>query len=620
MCGICGIVDFNTAPLGSSVESMNRALVHRGPDMEGIKEFRECALGHRRLSILDLSEAARQPMVLSARGIALVFNGEIYNFRSLRASLEKKGHVFKTNSDSEVLLALYAEKQEDMLEDLNGMFSFAIWDDERKRLFLARDRLGKKPLYYHASVGRLSFSSELYSLRQDPTVPQNISAQALFQYFLYDFIPAPQTIFSGVAKLPAGHRAFFDRDGLRIERYWTPPLPDEPQDYGQACVALQELLEDSVKLRLISDVPLGTFLSGGIDSTLISALVTRHAARRVKTFSIGFPGTSHDESKWSQMAARYLGTHHKEFSSNLDIETLFPDIVQHFGEPFVDSSAVPTWHLARQTRQDVTVALSGDGGDELFGGYDRYLARRLQSFYEVLPKVVRTRFIEPLVEKLPETTDYYGTSTLKKLKLFLRGCARFHEQPLALVPRTFSQEQAARLTGVTYQPEGDTCLSIARQYVGLEPATAMMLTDIQTYLAEDILTKVDRMAMAHSLEVRCPLLDYRVVELACRLPLSFKLKRIASKRILRDVAKPYVPASILARPKYGFQIPLGEWLKGKLRPWAESMLFDVSFQSLDGRYIGALWDEHQSGRCDHAHRLWLVLIFQEWNRQFRQQP
>uniref|UniRef100_A0A7C4EXX6 asparagine synthase (glutamine-hydrolyzing) n=1 Tax=Desulfomonile tiedjei TaxID=2358 RepID=A0A7C4EXX6_9BACT len=617
MCGICGIVDFETAPLRSSVEAMNCALAHRGPDMGGIEEFQACVLGHRRLSILDLSEAARQPMVLSERGIALVFNGEIYNFQTLRTWLQKKGYVFKTNSDSEVLLALYAEKQEGMLEDLNGMFSFAIWDDERKRLFLARDRLGKKPLYYYSSHGRLSFSSELYSLGQDPSAPQGISEQALFQYFLYDFIPAPQTIFSGVAKLPAGHRAFFDRDGLRIERYWTPPLPDAPQEYSQACEALQELLENSVKLRLISDVPLGAFLSGGIDSTLISALVARQATHRVKTFSIGFPGTSHDESKWSQMAAKYLRTDHREFSSSLDVEFIFPRMIRHFGEPFGDSSALPTWHLARQTRQEVTVALSGDGGDELFGGYDRYLARRLQSCYEVLPKALRGRFIEPLIEKLPETTDYYGTSTIKKLKLFLRACARLQEEPLALVPRTFSQDQASRLTGVAYRPDEDACLSIARQYIGLEPVTAMMLTDIQTYLAEDILTKVDRMAMAHSLEVRCPLLDYRVVELACRMPLSFKLKRGRTKRILRDAAKPYVPPSILTRPKYGFQIPLGEWLKGKLRPWAQSMLFDASHQLLDREFIAALWDEHQHGRCDHAHRLWLILIFQEWYNQYR---
>ncbi|MGC9028708.1 MAG: asparagine synthase (glutamine-hydrolyzing) [Desulfomonilaceae bacterium] len=616
MCGICGIVDFEATPLRSSVEAMNRALAHRGPDMEGFEEFQECVLGHRRLSILDLSEAARQPMVLSERGIALVFNGEIYNFQPLRARLGKKGRVFKTHSDSEVLLALYAEKQEAMLEDLNGMFSFAIWDGERKRLFLARDRLGKKPLYYHASGGKLSFASELYSLLQDPTVPQDMSEQALFQYFLYDFIPAPHTIFSGVAKLPAGHRAIFDQDGLRIERYWTPPLPDAAQDYSQAREGLRELLQDSVTLRLISDVPLGAFLSGGIDSTLISALVARQATRRVKTFSIGFPGTSHDESKWSRMAATYLGTDHREFSSSLDIESIFPRIVQHFGEPFGDSSALPTWHLARQTRQEVTVALSGDGGDELFGGYDRYLARRLQSCYETLPKAMRARFIEPLIHKLPETTDYYGTSSIKKLKLFLRACARMQEEPLALVPRTFSQDQATRLTGVAYRPDADACLSIARQYIGLEPVTAMMLTDIQTYLAEDILTKVDRMAMAHSLEVRCPLLDYRVVELACRMPLSFKLKRASTKRILRDAAKPYVPPSILKRPKYGFQIPLGEWLKGKLRAWAESMLFDASCRLLERKFIASLWDEHQSGRCDHAHRLWLILIFQEWYRQF----
>jgi len=594
---------------------MNQALTHRGPDMAGIEAFQECVLGHRRLSILDLSEAARQPMLSQDGTIALVFNGEIYNFRLIRARLENKGYLFKTNSDSEVLLALYSEKQERMLEDLNGMFSFAVWDDRKKRLFLARDRLGKKPLYYYASSNRLGFSSELHSLCRDAVAPRSICEQALFQYFLYDFVPAPGTIFSGVKKLPAGHKAIFDRDGLVIERYWTPPVPSSRQDYVRSREELRELLEDSVELRLISDVPLGAFLSGGIDSTLISALVARQATRRVKTFSIAFPGTSHDESRWSQMAAAALGTDHREFSSALDIEAVFPHIVRHFGEPFGDSSAIPTWSLAFHTRQEVTVALSGDGGDELFGGYDRYLARRLQLLYDFVPELLRAKVIEPLIERLPETTDYYGTSVVKKLKLFIRACTRLRDEPHALVPRTFSKEQVSRLTGIAYLPDTDVCLSIARQYAGLDPVSAMMLTDIQTYLAEGILTKVDRVSMAHSLEVRCPLLDYRLVELACRMPLAFKLKGTTTKSILREAAKPLVPSAILKRPKYGFQIPLGEWLKGGLRSWAQAMLFDSSRQFLDSGFIAQIWDEHQSGKCDHAHRIWLLLIFQEWCRQ-----
>ncbi len=619
MCGICGVVDFESKPLRSRVEAMNMALRHRGPDMAGIQEFQECILGHSRLSILDLSESARQPMLSRHGTLALVFNGEIYNFQVIRSELEKKGYSFKTNSDTEVLLALYEEKEDRMLEDLNGMFSFAIWDDQKKRLFLARDRLGKKPLYYCYSPNRFAFASEINSLARGARAPWHLSQQALFKYFLYDFVPAPETIFTEVKKLPAGHKAIFDKNGVVVERYWTLPLTDDSLDYNKTTETLSALLEDSVKLRLISDVPLGAFLSGGIDSTLISALVARQASQRIKTFSIAFPGTSHDESRWSQLAAAALDTDHREFSSPLDVESVFPHMVRHFGEPFGDSSAIPTWSLAFHTRQEVTVALSGDGGDELFGGYDRYLARRLQVLYEFMPEFLRDHLIEPIIEKLPDTTDYYGTSIVKKLKLFVRACNRLRRDPNALVPRTFSQDQVARLTGIVYRPDTDPCLAIAREYAGLDPVSAMMLTDIQTYLAEDILTKVDRMTMAHSLEVRCPLLDYRIVELACRMPLSFKIKSTTTKRILREAAKSLVPHPILTRAKYGFQMPLGEWLKGRLKKWAQSLLFDLSLDLLDREYVTRLWDEHQSGKMDHAHRIWLLLVFQEWRRQLTQQ-
>ncbi|MDQ1237971.1 MAG: hypothetical protein QG577_155, partial [Thermodesulfobacteriota bacterium] len=397
MCGICGVVDFDEKPSHRAVELMNETLIHRGPDMSGISQFEGCILGHRRLSILDLSESARQPMVAPDGSLALVFNGEIYNFLPLRASLEKKGHVFRTTSDSEILLALYQEKQERMLDDLNGMFSFAIWDVERRRLFMARDRLGKKPLYYHFNGHRMSFSSELFSLIQDSQVPRGLSQKAFLEYLLYDFVPAPHSIFSGIHKLPAAHMAFFDQHGVTLKRYWQPPLPEHDQDYEEAKEKLAELLSDAVRLRLISDVPLGAFLSGGIDSSLVTALMTQSSSERIKTFSVTFPGTSHDESKWSQRAAAHLGTDHHEYSSNLNEEEIFPMLVRHFGEPFGDSSSLPTWQLCRHTRTDVTVALSGDGGDELFGGYDRYLARRLQIIYDFLPVAFRRKIFEPLL-------------------------------------------------------------------------------------------------------------------------------------------------------------------------------------------------------------------------------
>ena len=300
-----------------------------------------------------------------------------------------------------------------------------------------------------------------------------------------------------------------------------------------------------------------------------------------------------------------------------DIENVFSQLVRHFGEPFGDSSAIPTWHLCEQTRRHVTVALCGDGGDELFAGYERYLARRLQLIYDVLPALLRERLIEPIIDRLPATTDYYGTSFTKKLKLFSYASRRIREEPLAVIPRTFSLNEARHLTGIDYHVDADPVISAAREFVGLDPVSHMMFTDLYTYLAEDILTKSDRMSMAHSLEVRSPLLDYRIVELACRMPLSFKLKGLTTKRILRDVARQYVPEPILKRSKYGFQVPLGRWFKGDLRNWTEERLMDSRNNFFDRSAVEQLWTEHLTGRADHAHKIWLLLFFNEWHEQIK---
>jgi asparagine synthase (glutamine-hydrolysing) len=596
--------------------SMADALIHRGPDSGGACEFESCRLGHRRLSILDLSDSANQPMISQDGKTALVFNGEIYNFLELRGRLENCGHRFRTRSDTEVVLELYLEKKESMLQDLNGMFSLAIWDQQDKKLLLARDRVGKKPLYYFQHGGRLVFSSELYSLLQSGTIPRDLSEQALFEYLLYDFIPGPHTIFREVRKLPPAHMAVFNPEGLTVRRYWGLSNPENHADYEQEARTLEQLLSESVTMRLVSDVPLGSFLSGGIDSTLVTSLMRDGTAGKVKTFSISFPGTSHDESQWAALAANSLDTEHREHPVEYDIQDIFPRLIRHFGEPFGDSSAIPTWHLCKQTREHVTVALSGDGGDELFGGYDRYVARRFQMLYDRVPSTVRDRLIEPFIHFLPATTDYYGTSFTKKLKLFIQASERIRENPLAVVPRTFSYSQVTQLTGLDYQVDADPVLATARECAGLDPVSHMMLTDVQTYMAEDILTKVDRMSMAHSLEVRSPLLDYRVVEFACRLPLSFKIARGTTKRILRRVAEDHIPEPILKRSKYGFQVPLGQWFKGDLESWTEQRLMDYSHTYFRRPFVEKLWQDHRNGRADHTHRIWLLLVFNEWYRQF----
>ncbi|MGC8605041.1 MAG: asparagine synthase (glutamine-hydrolyzing) [Desulfomonilaceae bacterium] len=616
MCGITGIVDFKNDANEQIAQIMTDALAHRGPDAWGLCKFQSCALGHRRLSIIDLTDSANQPMFSDDGLTAIVFNGEIYNFKELRESLESDGFRFRTKSDTEVLLKLYISKGDRMLHLVNGMFSFAVWDDNERRLFLARDRLGKKPLYYSFQGTRLSFSSELASLIQDPETPRLIDTQAMTEYFLYDFIPAPHTIFRGVKKLPAAHMATFDTTGMKISRYWAPPTPEIGLNYEVCKEALLSKLADSTYKRLVSDVPLGAFLSGGIDSTLITALMAKSARSRVKTFSISFPGTTHDEARWSRLASDFIGSEHTQSRVDFDIESIFPKLVKHFGEPFGDSSAIPTWRLCQETKKNVKVALSGDGGDELFGGYERYVARRYQNIYDCLPSSLREKIIEPILKNMKDTTKYYGFSFTKKLKLFIDASARIRRDPLALIPQTFTRDEVKLLTGLTYKPELDPAIDLAGNCMDLDPVGRMMLTDIQTYLAEDILTKVDRMSMAHALEVRNPFLDHRLVEFACQLPIEFKIKGRKTKRILKDAAKGLVPNEILKRSKQGFQAPLGEWFKSSLKKWAEQRLFEYDPGLFNKRSIVKIWQDHQESRSDNTSKIWLILFFSEWKNQF----
>lgn len=612
MCGIAGIVDYLDTGSFEAVELMTARLTHRGPDMGNTLFYSNCVLGHRRLSILDLSDAAIQPMVSEDGKTAIVFNGEIYNFKDIRSRLESVGHRFRSSSDTEVVLGAYLEYGEDMLYLMNGMFAVAIWDERRQSLLMARDRLGKKPFYYYRTGSRISFSSELYSLLADRLVPREINNQAVFEYFMYDFIPAPHSIFRGVMKLPAGHKAVFDASGFRLEPYWRAPEPADGFDYDSKVIELRETLLDATQKRLVSDVPLGAFLSGGLDSTLVTAMMKSDKNSNVKTFSISFPNTSHDESKWSRLASRALGTDHTESPASFSIEAIFPKLAYHFGEPFGDSSAIPTWILSQKTREKVTVALSGDGGDELFGGYERYLARKIQSIYDTCPAVIRKHLIEPIINRAPESTNYYGTSLIKKLKLFIRASERMRKDPLALIPRTFTRQEVCQLTGIDYAPDADPVIETARSYLGLDPVLSMMFTDLRTYLAEDILTKVDRMSMAHSLEVRSPLLDYRVVELACALPLCFRIKGMTGKRILRDVARGLVPESIIGRSKYGFQIPLGEWFRKDLRQWAGRKLFETPSTRFNTDFVKHVWTRHLLGKQDNTFKIWLLIIFRDW--------
>ncbi len=618
MCGICGIVDFDSPPNIGAVEAITGRLTHRGPDAGGVYCFPECVLGHRRLSIIDLSDSASQPMIDSAGKTAVAFNGEIYNFMELRRNLQSKGFVFKTHSDTEVLLNGYLDQDFAITSSLNGMFAFAIWDERKKTLFMSRDRIGKKPLYYFQSARRIIFCSELFPLIRSGLIPNEIDQQALAEYLLYDFIPGPHTIFAGVKKLLPGHSALFSQTGLVVQKYWSPPLVENGTDFLTSAEEVRSILLDSVEKRLVSDVPLGSFLSGGLDSTLITALMKKSNRGRVKTFSISFPGTSHDESTWSRMAAESLGTEHYEQAVTYDITGIFENLIDHFGEPFGDSSAIPMYYLCRETRKHVTVALSGDGGDELFGGYERYLARKYQVIYDMFPVFFRKYLIEPSLAKLQTTTDYYGTSWIKKLKLFVSAAERMRSEPLAVVPRTFSLSEMMDLTGIDYSVDKDPVIEISRQYSGLDPINHMMLADIQTYLAEDILTKTDRMSMAHALEVRSPLLDYRLLELVCRMPAHFKISGQTTKRMLRHVAKDLIPRKILNRSKYGFQVPLGHWFKTNLKSWTQERLFDSCNMLLRRSSVEKIWKDHQSGRSDNTQKIWIIIFLNQWILRMKQ--
>ncbi|MGC8660854.1 MAG: asparagine synthetase B family protein, partial [Desulfomonilaceae bacterium] len=414
----------------------------------------------------------------------------------------------------------------------------------------------------------------------------------------------------------AAHMGFFDRSGLRISRYWEIPVPDNDLNYRSSKEQLLNTLRDSVSKRLVSDVPLGAFLSGGIDSTLIAALMSKSVSSKIRTFSVSFPGTTHDEAKWSRLAARSIGSQHTEHIVDFNLEELFPRLVSHFGEPFGDSSAIPTWRLCQETRKNVTVALSGDGGDELFGGYERYLARRYQTIYDRIPEIVRDKFIEPIFSKTKANTKYYGFSLTKKLKLFFDASARLRRDRLAVTPQTFTRDEVRSLLGSNYYPELDPAVEESEKWVGLDPITAMMFTDLHTYLAEDILTKVDRMSMAHALEVRNPFLDYRLVEFACTLPVEFKIRGRVTKKILKDSAKGLIPDTIIWRSKQGFQIPIGEWFKTSLKRWAENHLFDVSNDFLNKQDIQRIWKDHLDSRSDNTAKIWLILFFKEWQAQF----
>jgi asparagine synthase (glutamine-hydrolysing) len=623
MCGIAGFVESPDlrAPFARDrardlVHRMCGVIRHRGPDDEGVWLDEGVALGMRRLSIIDLS-TGHQPIHNEDQTVWIVFNGEIYNFRELRAELEAAGHRFYTSTDTEVIVHAYEQWGADAIVRLRGMFGLAIWDAKTKSLLVARDRIGIKPLYYAEVNGRLYFGSELKSILEAPDLPRELDASALDHYLSFLYTPRDGSIFKRVRKLPPGHLMTWRNGRLSLERYWR--LPADETYAGSEADAVRDLrrvLGDAVRSHLVSDVPLGAFLSGGIDSSLVVGLMSETSGARVKTFSIGFDEPAFDELEHARRVARHFGTDHHEFVVKPDGVGILDRLISHFDEPFADSSAIPTWYVSEMARKHVTVVLSGDGGDELFGGYDRYVPHpRVVAFDRYSPRAFR-RVAAIAAARLP-----HGA----RGKNFLRHVARDDQGRYLDAIRFFSaDEKPALLSGDLLRqldgPDPETRLaSHFERYAHLPWPSQMMRFDADTYLPEDVLTKVDRMSMAHSIESRVPLLDNDVIEFASALPASLKIKDGRRKHVLKEVAATLLPSEILNRRKQGFGVPLATWFRGNLRElFADTLLSPASLQRgyFQPIFVRQLVDEHLSRKRDHTLRLWQLVVFERWHQQY----
>ncbi|GAB6164869.1 asparagine synthase (glutamine-hydrolyzing) [Thermostilla marina] len=634
MCGITGAV-WTDPKLGLSrsvLETMTRALAHRGPDDEGIHlaehpPRREgeapigVGLGHRRLSIIDLS-GGKQPMQTDDGSIVLVFNGEIYNHRALRRRLEGAGRRFRTRCDTEAILHLYAETGLEFVEHLNGMFALALWDAARRRLVLARDRLGEKPLFYCLQAGRLVFASELKSLLAAPGIPREVSPQSLDAFLAYQYVPHPYTIYRDISKLPPGHMAVFEDGKLDVCPYWRPDFNREHDtSYESQKEEIRERLRTVVRSRMESDVPLGAFLSGGIDSSLVVGLMQEASPEPVRTFSIGFPEIDFDETKYARIAAEAFGTHHEEFQVNPDALAILPQLVHHYDEPFADSSAIPTWYVSQMTRRRVTVALTGDGGDELFLGYPRYKAVMLASHIDRLPRWFRAVMGSQIWQSIPCSSRQ--KSIVRRAKRFLEAINYDYLERYFDWLSIFNQTRRAMLYREEFLarlPEKDPIEFLRANYstaARRDRVTAIALTDLQTYLPCDLMTKVDIASMAHSLECRPPFLEHELVEWAAQLPRSAKLHRGRGKRILLDAFSDILPEPIRTRSKMGFGVPLGAWFRGPLQQLIRDVLLDERTLAREWflpEAVRTLVAEHESGTFNHGHRLWALLMFELWQR------
>lgn len=610
MCGIVGEIGLAGRAINRrALTAANAALAHRGPDGEGLYVGDGIGLGHRRLSIIDLDGGA-QPWHSECGRYVLVFNGEIYNYLELRAELETEGVAFRSQSDTEVLLALLARRGLAALERLNGMFAFALWDAQARSLTLVRDRLGKKPLYYAPVEGGLLFASELAALRAWPDFDTSPDPLAVHDYFAHQYIGEARTIYRAARKLLPGHVLVFDTSGMALRAWWSLPRPGAAA--APDCEALRALLDDAVHLRLRSDVPVGVFLSGGLDSTLIAATVRGQGAD-LAAFTIGFGEASFNEAPMAAEVASALGIRHHVETTRMAPQVLLDECVRTYGEPFADPSALPTLALCAFARRHVTVALSGDGVDELFGGYQRYRACLLARRIAFLPRGLRDAGLALLAGLFGESDRYYGADTGKKLRLFAEFLRNSDASPGDPSPRLFADADLRALLPDIAGPAGGYDFTGGYGLETLEALDRMMQVDLRSYLAENILTKVDRASMHNALEVRSPFLDYRIVEMAAAMPAALKLDARRQKLPLRHCFADRLPGAAATRGKHGFAVPVGRWLRRELKSLFEDVVLGpLQTPFLDREYLRRLWNEHLGGRRDHGHRLWAVLVFCRW--------
>ncbi len=625
MCGIVGFVNAGAKAVSREiVEKMNSCIVHRGPDEDGFYVKDNVALAMRRLSIIDLAEG-QQPIFNEDKTKLIVFNGEIYNFQELRKNLENNGHKFKTHSDTEVIIHLYDEYGVDCVQHLRGMFAFAIWDTTEKTLFIARDRVGKKPLLYsHQSNGDLIFGSEFRALLAHPDISREVDFEAIDSYLSFLCVPAPQTAFKQIRKLEPGHWLRWKAGKIETNRYWLPDFSKKIKiSEEEAIEETTRILRESVKLRMISEVPLGAFLSGGVDSSVVVALMAQESDKPVKTFSIGFEEQDFSELKYAKKVAEHVGAEYNEFIVKPDALEVLPKLVEHYGEPYADSSAIPTYYVAKETRKYVTVALNGDGGDESFAGYERYAAMQIAQLYHRFPKVLRKALIEKPVSLIP--TSELKKSRVRDAKRFLQAASMEKTERYFHWTTVFREQAKADLytedfiQTVAENDASDVLSKWFEKANGSGILDTTLLTDQMTYLPNDLLVKVDIASMANSLEARSPFLDHNVIEFAASLPENLKMRQFKTKSLLKKVAAKLVPKEVIYRRKMGFGVPIGNWFRGEMKNFVKDIL--LSEKSLNRGIVKSdvlqkYVEEHINAERDHTFQIWTLLMLELWFQRF----